>query len=77
MPDSLFQAMNILDQENIHYTLSRTRSDTIQINITFVGARIELEVFQDGHFEMSRFDGNEDVESGSVEMLKRLVQELG
>jgi hypothetical protein len=76
MASALFALLDLLDREKIHYSLERTRSDSVQVNAVFVGVRVEIEVFPDGHFEMSRFLGNEDVESGSVEMIRALIAEL-
>ncbi|KER72721.1 hypothetical protein HR51_08920 [Burkholderia cepacia] len=47
------------------YALSRHRPDTILVSVTVVGQRIEIDVFDDGHMEVSRFVGNEDVEGGA------------
>ena len=76
MSSVLFSILKLLDKEKVHYVLERTRSGSIQINAVFVGARVEIEVFEDGHIEMSRFLGNEDVESGSIEMVEGVVEEF-
>jgi hypothetical protein len=33
--------------------------------VTFVGERVEIDAFDDGHLEVSRFKGTEAVEGGS------------
>ena len=76
MSTLLFRALDLLDKKHIHYKLERTRADTIQINVTFVGARVEIEIFEDGHLEMSRFLGDESVDSGSIEMLEGIIEDL-
>ncbi|OXJ15497.1 hypothetical protein CFB39_28610 [Burkholderia sp. AU6039] len=54
------------------YALSRHRPDTILVSVTVVGQRIEIDVFDDGHMEVSRFVGNEDVEGG-VELIDAIL----
>lgn len=44
------------------------------ITVTVVGERIEIDVFEDGHIEYSRFRGNEDVEI-DVPLLEALLRE--
>lgn len=46
------------------------------VTVTLVGERIEIDVFEDGHIEYSRFRGNEDVEDG-VSSLDLLLREDG
>jgi hypothetical protein len=43
--------------------------------MTFVGERVEVDVFDDGHMEVSRFKGNEDV-VGGTELAKQIIAEL-
>jgi hypothetical protein len=50
-----------LDDQRIHYALSRHRDDTVMVTFTVVGARVEVDFFDD-HIEFSTFKGNEDVE---------------
>ncbi|MBN3735247.1 hypothetical protein G3N98_30610 [Burkholderia sp. Tr-20390] len=54
------------------YALGRHRPDTILVSVTVVGQRIEIDVFDDGHMEVSRFVGNEDVEGG-VELIDAIL----
>ena len=61
MSHRLYTLLNDLDEARIHYTLARTREDAIQVRVTVVGARVEIDVFEDGHFEVSEFRGSEDV----------------
>lgn len=76
MSDLIFRTLEVLEKSKVHYRIARTRSDTIQIDAHFVGARVEIEIFEDGHIEMSKFLGNEDVESGGIEMVKRVIEEF-
>ncbi|KAF0177458.1 MAG: Uncharacterized protein FD161_2418 [Limisphaerales bacterium] len=47
------------------------------VTITIVGERIEVDVFEDGHMEVSRFKGSEAIVGGS-ELVEQLLQrELG
>lgn len=61
MSTTLFGILKKLDDAKIHYYLGRYRSDMINITATFVGKRLEISVFEDGHVEVSEFRGNEDV----------------
>ena len=60
----LFDLVDQLDAESYHYVLSRHRPETILVTVTLVGERLEIDVFDDGHMEVSRFKGNEAVEGG-------------
>ncbi len=64
MSHSLYELLDKLDEAHYSYTLSRDRPDTIQVTIFFVGERIEVDVFDDGHMEVSRFLGTEDILGG-------------
>ena len=64
MPSALFDVVHLLERHGIHFTIERTRPDTIRLNATLVGQRLEIEVFEDDHVEVSRFTGNEDIEGG-------------
>ncbi|KAB0640453.1 hypothetical protein DF107_30570 [Burkholderia stagnalis] len=54
-----------MDAAHVAYALSRHRPDSILVSVTVVGQRIEIDVFDDGHMEISRFVGNEDIEGGA------------
>jgi hypothetical protein len=64
MSHSLFELLKRLDEAKDHYVLSRNRDDTVTVTITFVGERVEVDVFDDGHMEVSRFLGTEDILGG-------------
>jgi hypothetical protein len=72
MVHPLFDLLFALDTAHIRYTLSRDRSDTVRVNVTVVGERVEVDVFEDGHMEVSRFVGSEAVE-GDALLIKRLI----
>ena len=46
------------------------------ITVTVVGERLEIDVFEDGHVEFSRFMGNEGVESDET-LLNGLIRTHG
>ena len=74
MSHELFRVVRLLEAHGVHFHLARHREDTIMITATLVGERIEIDVFEDGHIEYSRFRGNEDVES-NIPLLERLLIE--
>ncbi|MDR8881428.1 hypothetical protein FEP63_04192 [Burkholderia multivorans] len=53
-------------------TLANGRPDSILVSVAVVGQRVEIDVFDDGHMEVSRFVGNEDIEGG-VELIDSIV----
>jgi hypothetical protein len=59
MSHPLFELVSALERERIQFTLQRQRPDTILVTIALVGERVEVDVFEDGHMEVSRFKGNE------------------
>jgi hypothetical protein len=74
MNHPLFSLLTRLDYSHYHYVLKRSRPDSIRVDITFVGERVEVDVFDDGHMEVSRFTGSEAVEGGS-ELIFNLISE--
>ena len=44
----------------------------MRVNATLVGERLEIDVFEDDHVEISRFRGNEDVE-GEMALLGSIL----
>ncbi|MBB4577674.1 hypothetical protein [Rhizobium lentis] len=77
MTSPIFRILRLFDEAGIRYMLNRYREDTIDVHATLVGERIELSIFEDGHVEMSRFVGNEDVLEGDLiyEVVAAYVQE--
>lgn len=71
---SIFNILRLLDDRKVSYTLNRSRPDTIRVDMTLYGLRVEIECFEDGHIEVSTFRGSEDIEGG-FEYLKNLLQE--
>jgi hypothetical protein len=44
------------------------------VSLTLVSERVEIDVFDDGHMEVSRFPGSEDI-VGGAELVERLIDE--
>jgi hypothetical protein len=72
MSHPLFSLLQKLEAAKIHFTLGRHRDDSIMVSLTLVGERVEVDVFNDGHMEVSRFPGSEDIVGGS-ELVERLI----
>lgn len=68
----LYGLLRRLEDAKIHFTLARHREDTVLVTLTLVGERVEVDVFEDGHMEVSRFPGNEDV-VGDADLVLRLI----
>ena len=73
MQPVIFKVLSLLDGAKIYYNLEKTRPDSIRVNATLIGERLEIEVFEDDHVEISRFRGNEDIEGG-MELLEFIVK---
>ncbi|MFL9868342.1 hypothetical protein PQR67_29535 [Paraburkholderia fungorum] len=65
MSNALFDLLEKLDSAKVHYLISRHRPDTVLVSVPVIGQRIEIDVFRDGHMEISRFIGHEDIEGGA------------
>ena len=74
MSHPLYQLLQRLEDAKIHFTLSRNREDTVLVTLTLVGERVEVDIFEDGHMEVSRFPGSEDI-VGGAELVERLIDE--
>ena len=70
----LYRLVEKLDAGKHYYTLSRHRPDSILVAVTFVGERVEVDVFDDGHMEVSRFKGSEDIVGDETLILKLIEQ---
>lgn len=76
MTHELYRVIRLLERERVSYRLDRHRDDSIMVTATLVGERIEIDVFEDGHIEYSRFRGSEDVED-DVPLLEALLRDDG
>lgn len=72
MSHALHDLLRRLEVAGISFTLSRNRSDSVLVSLTLVGERIEVDVFEDGHMEVSRFAGSEDI-VGGTELVDQLI----
>jgi hypothetical protein len=72
MSHPLYDLLLRLEDAKIPFTLSRNRSDSLLVTLTLVGERVEIDVFEDGHMEVSRFKGREDV-VGGAELVEKLI----
>jgi hypothetical protein len=73
MSHPLYTLLRKLEDAHIHFTLARNRDDTVLVTVTLVGERVEVDVFEDGHMEISRFPGSEDV-IGGEELLDDIIE---
>ncbi len=73
MTHPLFDLLSELEASRTHFTLARHRDDTVQIAVTLVGERVEIDVFEDGHVEVSRFIGDESIVGGR-ELISELIE---
>jgi hypothetical protein len=73
MSHPLYRLLSALEDAEIHFTLHRYRPDTVLVTITLVGERVEVDVFEDGHMEVSRFSGNEDI-VGDIDLVYSLIK---
>jgi hypothetical protein len=70
----LYQLLTELESARLPFTIGRYRPDTVMITVTLVGERVEIDVFDDGHMEVSRFVGDEGV-VGGIELVRKLIQD--
>ena len=73
MSHALFETIKLLEKGRHHFFMARDRPDTITLFVTFVGERVEIDVFEDGHLEISRFHGDESVVGGEELLLQLLA----
>ena len=76
MTHTLFRLLNLLDRHRLHYRIDRDRPDAVRLTVTVAGERLEVDVFEDGHTEYSRFTGYENVEEDS-DLIEEILDRLG
>lgn len=76
MTHPLYQILRLLEEQELWFRVDRHRDDTVMITVTVVGERLEIDVFEDGHVEFSRFKGTEDLESDQ-DALDELIRQYG
>lgn len=74
MSHEIYRMIQLLEEAKIHFRLGRRRDDGIMITATMVGERVEIDVFEDGHVEYSRFRGDEAVQE-DIPALEALVRQ--
>lgn len=70
----VFDTIRLLEKAHIHFSITRGRPDALTFLASIVGERIEIDVFEDDHIEITRFRSNEDIEGGR-ELLVRIATE--
>ncbi|MDQ0391237.1 hypothetical protein [Labrys monachus] len=75
MSSAIFKTISLLEDARLHFYIERTRPDSIRITATIPGERIEIDIFEDEHIEISRFSGDESVEGGE-DVLMRILNSL-
>ena len=74
--NAVFDTMRLLEKAHIHFYVMRTRPDALTFMVTIVGERIEIDVFEDDHIEISRFRGDENIEGGRELLIEIVTAEL-
>jgi hypothetical protein len=64
MSSAVFETIKALEGAHLHFFIMRTRPDALTFSVTIVGERIEIDIFEDDHLEISRFRGDESIEGG-------------
>jgi len=73
MSCAVFETIRLLEKARIPFYIKRTRPDALTFTATIVGERLEIDIFEDDHIEISRFRGDESVEGGR-ELLQEIVK---
>jgi len=76
MSHPLFDLLQQLESAKISFALGRHRPDSVLVTITLVGERVEADVFEDGHMEVSRFLGNEEIAGDQALIIELIRQEI-
>ena len=74
MSSAVFDTIRLLENAGLHFFIERTRPDSIRLSVTMVGERVEIDIFEDDHLEISRFRGDESVVGGKELLLDILKQ---
>jgi hypothetical protein len=74
--NAVFDTIRLLEKAHISFDVIRTRSDALTIRAAIVGERIEIDVFEDDHIEISRFRGDESIEGGNELLVEIVMAEL-
>lgn len=71
---TIFEVLKMLEESKIPFRLARDRPDTIRVDATLYGLRLEIECFDDNHVEVSTFRGTEDIDGEYDYLLKILAE---
>lgn len=74
MSSAVFETIKALEAARLHFFIMRTRPDALTLSVTIVGERIEIDIFEDDHLEISRFRGDESIEGGE-ELLAAILRD--
>ena len=70
----LLPFLNLLKDHSIVYRLEHMRPDSIMVTLTLVGARVEVDFFDD-HIEYSVFKGDERVLDDQEDLFRLLSKD--
>ena len=74
MQSILFEVCRTLIAARIHFFMEwESGGNCVRLIASFVGERVEIEIFDDNHIEVARFRGDEGIEGG-MELLRELVR---
>ena len=73
MSHALYRILSMFDQAKLHYSLARFLPDAVTIQLTVVGVRYEVNVYESGEVLTSKFSGDESVEEG-LAYVEKIVQ---
>lgn len=74
--NAVFDTIRLLEKAHIHFYIRRDRPDALTFVAAIVGERVEIDVFEDNHIEISRFRGDESIEGGRELLLQIVTAEL-
>lgn len=73
---AVFDTIELLEKAHIPFNIKRSRSDALTIVAAIVGERIEIDVFEDDHVEITRFRSDESIEGGRELLVEIVTAEL-
>lgn len=75
MASPIFEICRMLDAANVRYFIQREPgAGTLLLSVSFVGERVEIDVFENDHIEISRFRGDESIEEAGADLLRELIK---
>jgi hypothetical protein len=73
-PSHHLQRAGNLGKKRISFRLARDQPDTIRVDATLYGLRLEIECFDDDQVKVSTFKGKEDIDGEYDFLLKMLTE---